>query len=362
MNDADPSVSLDRHQRRRDAGLPTVSVLAGPVGLATREARRWAEGRGRAVVAADGLGGDRMADAWADAMAEGRDLAEDALSHLGRSGDGAASRVARMTPLELGLFLDEAGSGGDDVSATCRWLLGRRAAGEPRGRAGIAARLASVLGSRERAVVAVAGLVPPGAGPVLVAEGCGGADALARLALLQPRLTPILAVDPAVLDDYLGATPESREKALIRSGIVAVVDVGGPPPPDAGAPDDRARSEAERYLAGCLADHPETAGLFELNATLDIPFGPGRSMEVDLACLALRVAVEVDGYHHFRDDEGYRRDRRKDLLLQSRGYLVVRVLADDVVRRLEDVLALILSAVASRRADAPSPSNRDARP
>ena len=106
---------------------------------------------------------------------------------------------------------------------------------------------------------------------------------------------------------------------------------------------------------------PETAGLFELNARLDIPFGPGRMMEVDLASRALRVAVEVDGYHHFRDEAGYRRDRRKDLLLQSHGYLVVRVLAEDVVRHLEDVLASIRSAVASRRADLSS-SNRDARP
>jgi very-short-patch-repair endonuclease len=84
-------------------------------------------------------------------------------------------------------------------------------------------------------------------------------------------------------------------------------------------------------------------------------------MEVDLASPALKLAIEVDGYYHFQDVESYRRDRRKDFLLQSRGYLVVRVLAVDVVPRLEDVLDLILSAVKSRRSDSDAP-NRDATP
>ena len=48
----------------------------------------------------------------------------------------------------------------------------------------------------------------------------------------------------------------------------------------------------------------------------------------------------------------YRRDRRKDLELQKHGYLVVRVLADDVVERLEEVMDTILAAVAFRRAAA----------
>ena len=55
-------------------------------------------------------------------------------------------------------------------------------------------------------------------------------------------------------------------------------------------------------------------------------------MEVDLAALELALAVEIDGYYHFRDADAYRRDRRKDFELQKRGFLVVRVLADDVVR------------------------------
>ena len=76
-------------------------------------------------------------------------------------------------------------------------------------------------------------------------------------------------------------------------------------------------------------------------------------MEVDLAAPGLALAVEIDGYYHFRDADAYRRDRRKDFELQKQGFLVVRVLADDVVRRLEEVLDQVLAAVASRRSHHP---------
>src|SRR5262249_39375224 len=88
------------------------------------------------------------------------------------------------------------------------------------------------------------------------------------------------------------------------------------------------------------------AGLFQLNTTLDFRFGPNRDIEVDLVAPSVNLAIEVDGYHHFQDPEAYRRDRRKDLELQKQGYLVVRVLADDVVERLEEMLDTIVAAVA----------------
>ncbi len=113
--------------------------------------------------------------------------------------------------------------------------------------------------------------------------------------------------------------------------------------------DDPARSAAERFLFEQLESLPETAGLFELNGTLDFRFGPTQWIEVDLVARSLKLAVEIDGYHHFQDPEAYRRDRRKDLELQTHGYLVVRVLADDVVERFEEVKNTILATVAFRR-------------
>ena len=45
----------------------------------------------------------------------------------------------------------------------------------------------------------------------------------------------------------------------------------------------------------------------------------------------------------------YRRDRHKDRLLQERGYMVLRFLAEDLGKDLEMVLDAILRALASRR-------------
>ena len=43
--------------------------------------------------------------------------------------------------------------------------------------------------------------------------------------------------------------------------------------------------------------------------------------------------------------DAYRRDRRKDLLLQENGYVVLRFLADDVGKYLDPVLDSILRAM-----------------
>src|SRR5262245_52166218 len=44
---------LDRHAIRRATGIPTVSLLVGPIGAGGRTWRRWAAGTGRSVVLAD---------------------------------------------------------------------------------------------------------------------------------------------------------------------------------------------------------------------------------------------------------------------------------------------------------------------
>ena len=106
---------------------------------------------------------------------------------------------------------------------------------------------------------------------------------------------------------------------------------------------------------------PATAGRFTLNAKLGFPFG-GRAAEIDLCAGSLRLAVEVDGYHHFTDPDAYRRDRRKDWELQRHGYAVLRVLAADVVERMEEVLDRILAAVDHCRGPTgPTPQGGDAR-
>ena len=105
--------------------------------------------------------------------------------------------------------------------------------------------------------------------------------------------------------------------------------------------DERARSAVERFLFRHLEAFPTTKGLFELNGKLDIPFGANPFMEVDLLSRIKKLAVEIDGYRHFQDKEAYRRDRRKDELLQSAGYFVLRFLAEDVMSDLGTVVNCI---------------------
>jgi very-short-patch-repair endonuclease len=92
----------------------------------------------------------------------------------------------------------------------------------------------------------------------------------------------------------------------------------------------RARSLAELTLFEALEATRSTAGRFELNQPVSFHFGE-RAAEVDLLSRSDRLAIEVDGHHHFTSLDHYRRDRRKDALLQAHGYAVVRFLADDVL-------------------------------
>ena len=67
-----------------------------------------------------------------------------------------------------------------------------------------------------------------------------------------------------------------------------------------------------------------------MNERLSIPFDQASDLEVDLLCRGARIAVELDGAQHVADPIAYRRDRKKDQLLQENGYLVLRFLAEDV--------------------------------
>jgi len=112
---------------------------------------------------------------------------------------------------------------------------------------------------------------------------------------------------------------------------------------------NRARSASEAFLYRRLETLPGTAGRFRLNVELPIPFDGWGRMEVDLLCAEARVAVELDGAQHLADPDAYRRDRRKDLLLQENGYFVLRFLAEDVGTHLDDVLDTILRTLAHRQ-------------
>jgi hypothetical protein len=157
-----------------------------------------------------------------------------------------------------------------------------------------------------------------------------------------------LPVDPLWKRDY-GASV----KRLVRDGVDVplaslFVDSARPLPTEAEGI-ERARSATESFFYRRLQTLDATKGLFLLNAELPIAFDGWSKMEVDLLSRELRVAVEVDGPQHLADAVAYRRDRRKDRLLQEQGYLVLRFLAEDVARDLDGVLDALLRAVTFRQ-------------
>jgi len=110
----------------------------------------------------------------------------------------------------------------------------------------------------------------------------------------------------------------------------------------------RARSAGEAFLYNRLASMAKTAGRFKLNMELPIPFDGLGKMEVDLLDRDTRIAIEIDGHQHLDDPDAYRRDRHKDRLLQENGYFVLRFLAEDICKNLDEVLDAIERVMINR--------------
>jgi very-short-patch-repair endonuclease len=62
---------------------------------------------------------------------------------------------------------------------------------------------------------------------------------------------------------------------------------------------------------------------------------------------------ELDGPQHLGDVESWRRDRRKDPLSRENGYLVLRLLTEDVGKELRRGLAAVLMALAREEGGVP---------
>jgi len=136
-----------------------------------------------------------------------------------------------------------------------------------------------------------------------------------------------------------------RLAAMVDEGWIAIADE---PAAERARPANLdARSVAEATLFEALEATPATVGRFRLNEALSVRFGPAAA-EIDLLSRGDRIAIEIDGFHHFADPDCYRRDRRKDLLLQTQGFLVVRLLAEDVVRDVRSAVNVVCQALAYR--------------
>jgi len=182
---------------------------------------------------------------------------------------------------------------------------------------------------------------------------CRGYEAAGYRILLPASAVPgwpagvPLPVDPAWKRDYAASV-----RRLIRDGVdkpLANLFVNAATTPAAEASGaSRARSASEAFLYRRLETLAATRGRFRLNGELPIPFAGRNAMEVDFLCPEAAIVLELDGAQHLASVEAYRSDRRKDYLLQEHGYLVLRFLAEDLAKQLDDVLDTILRALAHR--------------
>jgi hypothetical protein len=393
---------LERHQRRREQGIPTLTVLAGPPGIAASLWRRWLDSLHRPTCTVHASSELEVARAWMDALARLRNLEADAADFLGAAAGLAPgelpSRLEGKTTHEREILLQELfpSAPEGDSTAACRCLIQSQVTHK----SGVS--LDAVLEACEhqplRAIAALQALVPPDTAPALLLTASGTqetartARVAARLCAALPSLVIALTVDRPSLDAYLQGAG-SQAVAMVREGLV---EITAPTPETVGRklealgvrvseslshsvkrlaedgvpdevltlfaeaareqerasqgeePQDRARSIQERFLFARLESHPATQGLFELNASPGFRLA-GRQVEVDLLARRLHIAVEIDGYFHFKGPEAYRRDRRKDLALQRHGFLVLRFLAEDVVARLEEILDTLSEVISQRR-------------
>jgi superfamily II DNA or RNA helicase/very-short-patch-repair endonuclease len=183
---------------------------------------------------------------------------------------------------------------------------------------------------------------------------CRGYEAVGYTILLPASAIPgwpvdvILPSDPVWKRDYAASV-----RRLVRDGVdtplasLFVHVVRAVLPDTEGA--DRARSATEAFLYRRLQTLAESKDRFRINVALPIAFDGQGLLEVDLLCTDARLAVELDGAQHLADPVAYRRDRRKDQLLQENGYLVLRFLAEDVGKELDTVLDAILRSLSHRR-------------
>jgi very-short-patch-repair endonuclease len=363
--DHNQGLVLARHRQRRLQGVPTLSVLIGESEVARWCWTRWqgasalpfvcSEAATWAALLGDWLSnGPLHAELWRELMTRAavrEGVAREELEVRFRShAEAQRQRVIEQLSARLGWSTPLISAiSSEKAEPLADWV-----------RAGYPASLSELASVSE---VVMPGLLLSAPRAASAGELCELLGQLLRLSEVLPRLELACALSEAQLVRWRQEA-DARQLHLIKEGLIRLE----PTPEDPELPrgvrrrrsgehqrptasddepggaipcleydaDEFARSRAERALFEHLQARPRTQGLFALNGMIPEPFGT-RPLEVDLLSEPLRVALEIDGYHHFRDAAAYRRDRDKDVLLQRLGYTVVRVLASDVEAELEYV-------------------------
>ena len=182
-----------------------------------------------------------------------------------------------------------------------------------------------------------------------------------RLPAMPIAVTMRAAVAAAIRDRASGyAVALILDDAILADAILADADAIGdqessgvgrqipvPPRRCADVSDSVFRSDCERFLFDCFERDELLRGRFTPNHCGTFLFG-SKAIEMDFACVPLRIAIELDGYYHFTDVDAYRRDRRKDWVYQQHDYLVLRFHTDTLTDDLGGILARVRDAVRLR--------------
>ncbi len=183
---------------------------------------------------------------------------------------------------------------------------------------------------------------------------CAGYEAIGYTLLLPASALPGWPVEvPLPLDPQWKTDYAASVRRLIRDGVDALLagsflHATEKPAPDAKG-EERARSASEAFFHRRLESIVSLTGRFRLNVRLPIPFDDRGELEADFLCADCRVVIEIDGAQHLGDADAWRRDRRKDAVLQENGYFVLRFLAEDLGKRLDLVLDTVHRTLAHRR-------------
>ncbi len=406
---------LERHQVRRQQGIPTVSVLTGPVGLGIERWQHYTARLKRASVLLRRLDFEELVRAWLGGYRRRRSLRRAALRYLarmqGKKEHDLQDLLRNKTQADLDLFLKGVFHG-EPSSPTericCHSLTSLPQDGSE---ANLVEQPLSFFAESRRPwlslLEAIHDLEPSWAPAPIVAlhnndqDGITAletaADILSHLAERIPTCPVAWAVPEAAWAKYLSEARESHQKAICRESVSRIRSLDGAEirrtveaakiakpqrlrgamarlardgasseliasyvraaklnihkTPENKQQVEKARSQAEAFLRDRLESLSETAGIFKLNEKLAIRFRTRKTMEVDLVSRRHRLAIEIDGYYHFRDPENYRRDREKDYVLQQNGFFVLRFLADEVVEHLEEILRRICDTLARRQAE-----------
>ena len=102
----------------------------------------------------------------------------------------------------------------------------------------------------------------------------------------------------------------------------------------------RNSTDAERILWAELRDHRLNGVSFRRQ----VPIG---NYVADFVCHAAKVVIELEGGQHF-SDQGERADPRRSVVIEAKGFKVLRFSNHDVMMNCAGVLETIAAAVAAR--------------